>query len=235
MFGHQDDQKDDDTSSESENVITPDKPADEIVATDTADAGTTGEAAPADKPAPVIGTDTAGTADETTVPGTAPVTDDAKPDDTQAASEDDNAWQHPGAPLEDKDDTKEEEPEEDTPEKGPAPIKDIVGSSAGPDFKPFPQPSTDYHGGGQPDNTPHELIEVKQKALNDLAPLVSQLDQSPEDKFRTIMMMIQASDDQNLVQSAYEAAHDIKDEKVRAQALLDVVNEINYFTQHPEN
>ena len=49
------------------------------------------------------------------------------------------------------------------------------------------------------------------------------------------LMMIQASDDQSLVQSAYAAAHDIKDEKVRAQALLDIVNEINYFTQHPEN
>jgi hypothetical protein len=45
------------------------------------------------------------------------------------------------------------------------------------------------------------------------------------------MMMIQASDDHTMLQSAYDAARSIKDEKARAQALLDVVNEINYFTQ----
>ena len=48
-----------------------------------------------------------------------------------------------------------------------------------------------------------------------------------------MMMMIQASDNQSLIESAYEAAHKITDEKARAQALLDVVNEINYFTQNP--
>ena len=45
---------------------------------------------------------------------------------------------------------------------------------------------------------------------------------------------IQASDNQGLVQAAYQAAQAIPDEKVRAQALLDIVNEINYFT-HQQN
>lgn len=44
------------------------------------------------------------------------------------------------------------------------------------------------------------------------------------------MMLIQASDNAELIQDAYDAAGKIEDEKVRAQALLDVVNEINYFT-----
>ncbi len=44
-------------------------------------------------------------------------------------------------------------------------------------------------------------------------------------------MMIQASDNQALVKDAYSAAQAITDEKTRAQALLDIVNEINYFTQ----
>jgi len=48
-----------------------------------------------------------------------------------------------------------------------------------------------------------------------------------------LMMMIQASDNQELVKAAYDAAHSIPDEKVKAQALLDIVNEINYFTQNP--
>lgn len=77
-----------------------------------------------------------------------------------------------------------------------------------------------------------DLLNIKQEALQQLTPLVSHLDQSPEEKFRTTMMMIQASDDQSLLKTAYESAKQISDEKARAQALLDVVNEINYFTQH---
>jgi len=77
-----------------------------------------------------------------------------------------------------------------------------------------------------------ELLKMKQQALQSLAPLVDHLEQSPEEKFRTTMMLIQASDNTDLVKEAYEAANQIKDEKTRAQALLDVINEINYFT-HP--
>ncbi len=77
-----------------------------------------------------------------------------------------------------------------------------------------------------------ELFDIKQQALNQLSPLIGHLEQTPEEKFRTTMMMIQASDDQTLIKSAYEAAQKITDEKVRAQALLDIINEINYFTQH---
>jgi hypothetical protein len=77
-----------------------------------------------------------------------------------------------------------------------------------------------------------ELLAIKQEALTALTPLVGNLDQSPEDKFRTTMMLIQASDDRTLVRQAYEAAQAISDEKVKAQALLDVVNEINYFVSH---
>lgn len=79
-----------------------------------------------------------------------------------------------------------------------------------------------------------DLLDLKQQALQQLTPLVSHLDQSPEDEFRTTMMMIQASDNKDLLPKAYTAAQNIPDEKAKAQALLDVVNEINYFTQHPQ-
>jgi hypothetical protein len=75
------------------------------------------------------------------------------------------------------------------------------------------------------------LVNLKEQALNSLSPLVGHLDQTPEEKFKTTMMLIQASDDSTLIKEAYEAANKISDEKTRAQALLDVVNEINYFTQ----
>lgn len=75
------------------------------------------------------------------------------------------------------------------------------------------------------------LLNLKQQALAQLEPLVGHLDQTPEEKFRTTMMLIQSADNQALIQTAYEAAQAIPDEKVKAQALLDVVNEINYFAQ----
>ncbi len=77
-----------------------------------------------------------------------------------------------------------------------------------------------------------DLLDIKQEALEALTPLVGQLDQTPEEQFRTTMMMIQASDNHSLVRAAYDAAKQIANEKERAQALLDIVNEINYFTQH---
>lgn len=80
-----------------------------------------------------------------------------------------------------------------------------------------------------------DLLGLKQQALSQLSPLVSHLEQSPEEKFRTTMMLIQSTDDQSLLQTAYEAAQAISDDKIRAQALLDVVNEINYFTQQKAN
>ncbi len=85
---------------------------------------------------------------------------------------------------------------------------------------------------GSTDND--QLLEIKRSALQDLSPLLDQLDQEPEDRFQTTMMMIQATDNKELVSKAYEAAKQIKEDKERAQALLDIVNEINYFTQNKD-
>ena len=85
-----------------------------------------------------------------------------------------------------------------------------------------------------PDTSADELLDLKQQALQQLSPLLGHLEQSPEEKFRTTMMLIQASDNDSLLKQAFEAANAITDDKAKAQALLDVVNEINYFTQHAE-
>lgn len=79
-----------------------------------------------------------------------------------------------------------------------------------------------------------DLLSIKQAALEELSPLVGQLDQTPEEHFKTLIMLIQASDDQTLLPSAYEAAQLIASEKLRAQALLEIVNEVNYFTNKTE-
>ncbi|HVX56373.1 MAG TPA: hypothetical protein VHA37_01465 [Candidatus Saccharimonadales bacterium] len=221
MFGHQDhhDDKHDDQQSDG-------APAD--VATAVQDAsGATDQ--PQGQPDQNTSADT-GAHDN---PGSDSAPAPAEPTDASADTgigSDDNTWQHPGTPI------------DDSPEQ----ISDIIAPAGGHQPHPFPpHPASQFHhDSSSSDNsenrdaadthTPHELIEIKQKALGQLTPLIDELDQSPEDRFRTVMMMLQASDDQSLVKLAYESANAIEDEKVRAQALLDVVNEINYFTQHPD-
>lgn len=122
----------------------------------------------------------------------------------------------------------------------PAPDSMDGGAAGAP--ASLPTPSTFQQHSLPPDaalprqavaSTPGDLISIKQAALTQLKPLVGHLEQAPEEKFRTTMMMIQAADDQSLINDAYEAAKGITDDKARAQALLDIVNEINYFTAQP--
>lgn len=80
-----------------------------------------------------------------------------------------------------------------------------------------------------------ELVDIKRQALQELTPLIDHLNQNPEEKFKTTMMMIQATDDQDLIPRAFSVAKEIPDEKMRAQALLDIVNEINYFTHKSDD
>jgi hypothetical protein len=105
---------------------------------------------------------------------------------------------------------------------------DSSGSTSAP-IDPTPTPSLDIPDSDSQPST--DLTTIKQQALDELSPLIDELDQSPEERFRTLMMMIQASDNRDLIPKAFETAHRITDEKFKAQALLDIVNEINYFTQ----
>ena len=113
-------------------------------------------------------------------------------------------------------------------EPAATPVSEPTVAPSEPLSQPSEQPS---EATITPASDSNDLLSIKQDALQSLSPLLSHLDQTPEEKFRTTMMLIQASDDQSMVQAAYAAAKEITDEKVRAQALLDIVNEINYFTQ----
>lgn len=116
------------------------------------------------------------------------------------------------------------------------------------DTYPAPQPEPQQHADSTADTyaaapmdttpvdnaiAPHtdDLLQLKQQVITQLSPLISHLDQSSEEKFRTTMMLIQSTDNSALLKDAYDAARAIADDGARAQALLDVVNEINYFTQ----
>lgn len=128
-------------------------------------------------------------------------------------------------------------------------VMDDLAAQPADDPTPIPQADEPAHHDQPHHDPPHhqpshhqqddrggigDLADIKQQALKELSPLVSHLDQSPEEKFHTTMMMLQATDDQGLIKNAFEAAQAIQDDKAKAQALLDVINEINYFS-HGKN
>ncbi len=77
-----------------------------------------------------------------------------------------------------------------------------------------------------------ELESIKKSALEELRPLVDKLDLPADEKFDTLLLIIRSTDDKSLVSAAHEAAKTIPDETKRAQALLDVIKEIDYFSGH---
>lgn len=75
-----------------------------------------------------------------------------------------------------------------------------------------------------------DLDSIKQEALGELRPLVDKLDVSPEEKFDTYLLLLRSTDDKALIAPAHEAAQGIADEARRAQALLDIIKEIDYLS-----
>jgi len=73
------------------------------------------------------------------------------------------------------------------------------------------------------------LESIKQDALSELRPLVDKLNVAPEEKFDTYLLLLRSTDDQALIGPAHEAARNITDEARRAQALLDIIKEIDYL------
>ena len=74
------------------------------------------------------------------------------------------------------------------------------------------------------------LEKIKESALEDLKPLVGKLKLEPDEKFDTLLLIIRSTDDQSLLDEAHAAAKDISDETKRAQALLDIIKEVDYFS-----
>ncbi|HEX5798377.1 MAG TPA: hypothetical protein VFX79_03395 [Candidatus Saccharimonadales bacterium] len=92
-----------------------------------------------------------------------------------------------------------------------------------------PEPPADTSTSSSTQADTSSLDPIKKEALQKLEPLVNELDLHPEEKYRALMMIIQATDNKDLVNEAYQAADKIEDSKTRAQALLSIVNEIEYF------
>lgn len=76
----------------------------------------------------------------------------------------------------------------------------------------------------------NNLDNVKNEAIKELRPLVDKLNISAEEKFDTYLLLIRSTDDKTLIAPAHEAAKNIADESRRAQALLDVIKEIDFLS-----
>ncbi|MDR2524172.1 MAG: hypothetical protein LBC95_01330 [Candidatus Nomurabacteria bacterium] len=59
--------------------------------------------------------------------------------------------------------------------------------------------------------------------------MVDRLDLPADERFDTLLLLIRSTDDKALIKPAHEAAQSIKDDTKRAQALLDIVKEIDFF------
>lgn len=77
-----------------------------------------------------------------------------------------------------------------------------------------------------------DLDSIKLAALNELRPLVEKLDVPADEKFDTYLLLLRSTDDRALIAPAHEAAKAITDEARRAQALLDIIKEIDFLSQN---
>ena len=74
-----------------------------------------------------------------------------------------------------------------------------------------------------------ELETIKKEALEELKPLVDKLELPAEEKFDILLLIIRSTDDRELVEKAHTTATQITDETRKAQALLDIIKEVDYF------
>ncbi len=102
------------------------------------------------------------------------------------------------------------------------------------DEKPTPEalqpPVPDLPGDVPPSANTDDLNNIKNDAISELRPLVDKLDLAPEEKFDTYLLLLRSTDDKELIAPAHIAAQSIADETRRAQALLDIIKEIDYLS-----
>jgi hypothetical protein len=80
--------------------------------------------------------------------------------------------------------------------------------------------------------SPVELDGIKKDALKELRPLIGKVDLPPQEKFDTYLMLIRSTDDSSLIAPAHVVAQSIADETNRAEALLDIIKEIDYLSRN---
>ena len=103
------------------------------------------------------------------------------------------------------------------------PMPDIPANDPTPAVEPQMPTPAPITGSG-------DLESIKKDALLELRPLVDKLDIAAEEKFDIYLLLLRSTDDKTLIAPAHKAAQDIADESKKAQALLDIIKEIDFLS-----
>lgn len=90
---------------------------------------------------------------------------------------------------------------------------------------------TSFQVPSAPSTSAADLDGIKLDALKELRPLMDKVDLPAEEKFDTYLMLIRSTDDSTLIGPAHTAAQGISDEKRKAEALLEIIKEIDYLSR----
>jgi hypothetical protein len=126
---------------------------------------------------------------------------------------------------------------EETPVSGPKPEEIpvpamITDPIATPTSDSLQTPVIGYNpsSDASPSADNGDLDSIKKDALIELRPLIDKLDLAPEEKFDIYLLLLRSTDDKTLIAPAHDTAQNIADETRRAQALLDIIKEIDYLS-----
>lgn len=114
---------------------------------------------------------------------------------------------------------KVDEPTESASDSASTPAADTSSASV----PPLDVPSAPANGG--------ELNSIKSQALSELRPLMDHVDLPAEERFDAYLMLLRSTDDPSLVAPAHSAAQGISDEKRKAEALLEIIKEIDFLSR----
>jgi hypothetical protein len=117
------------------------------------------------------------------------------------------------------------------PADQPAPIVMNREEQQQPVPQPMPQPTPKAEPfAPKMDSDVTNLDGIKQEALIELRPLLDKLNIAPEEKFDIYLLLLRSTDDRTLIAPAHICAQGIVDETRRAQALLDIIKEIDFLS-----
>lgn len=88
-------------------------------------------------------------------------------------------------------------------------------------------PSMQMGGFGRPMSYGADISKVKEAALKELFPIMDRVEVEPEKRFVLYQEMLNSMRDKAVIAPAYEAARQIRDDKVRADSLLYLINSID--------
>jgi hypothetical protein len=107
----------------------------------------------------------------------------------------------------------------EAPAEEPVAAAEPVAPAAAPEPTPAFTPAANVGGG--------DFGSLKTSVLTDLRPVIEKVDISADEKYHLLSTLFNANHDQSLIEPAYVAARQIGDDTKRAEALLEIVHDID--------